>query len=251
MKLLHSLLAVFLLPCTLSWAASMNFTGGMRLRATGFNNLGLGIATAEKTKSYVSSRFLLQPSLIVDDHFSVRSQWSLLTSPKFSPDPSFALGLGQGDYVWGDVQSSAMVLSRAWVEWMNDFGVLKAGRMPVSWGYGLVWDAGTGAWDDWQTTLDRLEYKLHLGRVYGGIAYSKGRKLNTLANVNDQEFYTLYLQYNNQEMEVEAGLLYEKQSRAGQQGIDYLNGAAAPKNPNPYQLPDGTAPPLSKKCPTR
>ena len=67
---------------------------------------------------------------MVDDHFSVRSQWSLLTSPRFTPDATLALGSGHGAYVFGDVSSSALVLSRAWLEWTSDFGVFRLGRMP-------------------------------------------------------------------------------------------------------------------------
>lgn len=204
-------------------------------------NLGLGVVPG--TRNVISSRALLTPNLVIDDHFSVKSQWSLLTSPNFTPNATTALGVGQGAYVLGDPRTTALLLNRAWLEWTSDIGVLRLGRMPVAWGFGLVYDAGNNVWDDFQTTFDRLEYRLHLGYVVGGIAYSKGRKLSTLDNQNDQQFYVAFLQYNNPEIEVEGGVLLEKQERAAVQQSDLMTGSA-----NPYTVPaGGTAPPLSNR----
>jgi len=240
-------LLLLLAPLPL-FAVSMNFNGHFRSDANYYNNLDLA---SNQPKSFISGRALLQPNLVVDDHFSVRSQWSLLTSPTLSPDATQGLGAGQGGYVFGDPSTVSLALSRAWLEWTSDFGVFRIGRMPVSWGYGLIWDAGNGVWDDFQTTYDRLEYRLHLGHVIGALAYSKARKLSVLGNVNDQDFYTLYLQYDNPEIDVEGGILYEKQSRSIGQKEDYLGTPVPAVSPNPYKLP-ATHPspyPLSNKGP--
>lgn len=256
-SMLLGLLTLGLFPffdvvCPGALAVSMNFNGHFRSEATYYSNGGLGLAGTESTKNFLSGRALLQPNLIVDDHFSVRSQWSLLTSPKLTPNGTIPLGAGQGGWVFGDQETAALALSRAWLEWTSDFGVFRLGRMPVSWGYGLLYDAGNSVWDDFQTTFDRLEYRLHLGHVIGALAYSKARKLSVLGNQNDQEFYSLYLQYDNPEIEVEGGILYEKQSRSRGQEPAYV-GTAAPAptvNPSPYAVPAGhPAPPLANKLP--
>jgi len=240
-------LTLFLFPIQL-YAVSMNFNGHFRSEADFYSNLDLA---SNETKSFMGGRALLQPNIVVDDHFSVRSQWSLLTSPTLTPDATAPLGVGQGGYVFGDPNTVALLLSRAWLEWTSDFGVFRIGRMPVSWGYGLIWDSGNGVWDDFQTTYDRLEYRLHLGHVIGALAYSKSRKLSVLGNISDQEFYTLYLQYDNPEIDVEGGILYEKQSRSNGQTGDYLAVPATGTSPNPYALPSGaTKPyPLASKTP--
>ena len=128
----------------------------------------------------------------------------------------------------------------------SDFGVVRAGRMPISWGYGLLWDAGNGIWDRYSDVRDRLEYRLHLGHVVGAVAYSKFRKESTIEQTSDQDFYTIYLQYDNPEMDVEGGILYEKQSRSESQGTTMTTGAG-----NPFALPAGagTPYPLSVKSP--
>ncbi len=210
------------------FAVTMNFTGSFRAEGNFLDRPNL--LSNSPAKKYLSARALLSPNLVIDDHFSIKSQWSLLTSPTFTPNAATGLGSGQGGYIFGDISSQALVLNRAWLEWTSDFGVFRLGRMPVAWGYGLLWDAGNRIWDDYQTTQDRLEYRLHLGNVVGALAYSKTRKLALLGDNNDQEFYTIYLQYNNPEMDVEGGILFEKQSRASGQQADLI--AAG----NPYPL---------------
>lgn len=228
---------------------SMNFSGHFRTETTYYNKLGLGL-DMPKDKSFASARALLTPNVVIDDHFSLKSQWNLLTSPGMTPDATQALGGGQGGYVFGDTNTSALVLNRVWLEWTSDVGVLSVGRMPFSWGYGLQWDAGNGIWDDFQTTLDRIEYRLHLGNIVGALAYSKNRKGTVLADLNDAVFITAYLQYNNPESDTEAGILYENQYRSGSQTPDLMSGGG-----NPYRLPTtsfqtGTPYPLATKFPS-
>ena len=231
------------------FGVSMNFHGNFRAEGTYYKNADLGSGSND-VKQFIGARGLLNPDIIIDDHFSIRSQWSLLTSPVFTPNGGVPLGVGQGGWIFGDVQSLNLQLSRAWLEWTSDFGVFRIGRMPFSWGYGLVWDAGNQTWDDFQTTYDRLEYRLHLGNIIGALAYSKPRKLSVLGNSNDSEFYTVYLQYRNPEMEVEGGILYEKQERSTSQNAD-LRGDRPPGggvSPNPLNDPANSYP-LSNKTP--
>lgn len=227
-----------------AFGVSMNFSGQFRSEANSYQNLNLGGST-QGAKNYIGARALLFPNLVVDDHFSIKSQWSLLTSPNFTPNATQGLGVGQGGWIFGDPGTRALTLNRAWLEWTSDVGVFRLGRMPVAWGYGLVYDAGTGIWDDFQTTFDRLEYRLHLGYVVGALAYSKGRKISTLANDDDQEFYVAYLQYNNPEVEVEAGFLFEKQQRSGSQSTALMTTGS------PYAMPSTVTnlSPMSTKMP--
>ena len=148
-----------LLVASVLFGASANFSGTFRTRANYFDKTNLGQADTNSTKTFIDGRALLYPSLLVDDHFSIKTQWSLLTSPNFAPSQEVG-GLGnsgQGGWVYGDPNTAKMALDRAWMEWTSDFGVFRLGRVPVAWGYGLIWDAGNGTWDDWQSTVDRLE----------------------------------------------------------------------------------------------
>lgn len=222
----------------------MNFSGSFRTEATSFTNLGQ--TTGKESKQFILGRALLDPNLLIDDHFSIRSQWTLLTSPQFTPNAQQALGNGQGGFLFGDVQTASLNLNRAWLEWTSDFGVVRLGRVPISWGYGLTWDAGNRVWDDYQTTDDRLEYRLHLGNVIGALAYTKARKLSVLDG-NDQDFYTVYLQYDNPELDVEGGIYFEKQSRTSDVAGVTGNGS---DSSNPFAQPGKNEPPLALSAPS-
>ncbi|MCB0416458.1 MAG: hypothetical protein H6617_11405 [Bdellovibrionaceae bacterium] len=220
--------------CTSVLAVSMNFGGHFRAETAYYGSLGLGVtgvSGAEKT--YLSGRALLDPTLVIDDHFSLYSQWNVLAtasaagSALTTPPATVGLVAGQGGYVFGDQSATGLILNRVWLEWTSDFGVLRLGRMPVAWGYGLLYDGGNQVWDNWQTTYDRFEYRLHLGHVIGGIAYSKPRKSSVIAGTNDQDFYSIYIKYDNPELEVEAGIMYEKQARTSGQQAELLNDTRA------------------------
>jgi len=219
------------------YPVSVNFGGSFRSEGDYYTNLTQGF-NGDPKKQFIRGRFLVDPNFIIDDHFSVRSQWSLLESPGITPSITPAgsslggLGTGIGGFVYGDTNTNALVLNRVWLEWTSDFGVVRLGRMPFSWGYGLVWDSG-GLWDDYGTTLDRLEYRLHLGHIVGAMAYSKPRKKSVWGHKDDADFFTFYLQYDNPESDVEGGLIYEKQTRSNSQASN-LNTS----NPNGY--PAGT-----------
>lgn len=214
-----SLVMVTTLPAT-TLGVTVNFSGHYRTEGALFNKLNLGASNLNPSKAYLLGRVLLNPKLVIDDHFSLNSQINVLQSPRFTPsNEGSSLGQGNGGYVFGD-PSPESKLNRIWLEWVSDFGVVRIGRMPIAWGYGLIYDAGTGVWDDFQSTLDRLEYRLHFGHLVGAVAYSKGGKLSTLGNENDQEFYTLYLRYDNPEEDMEWGGMYERQVRSPSQDND-------------------------------
>ncbi len=236
---------MLLLLSGISYSATMNFRGNVRTETSMLNGLGLQ-GSGGDSKAYILNRFLLYPTLIIDDHFSIFSEWNLLHSRKLTPTTNSPLNVGQGGYIMGDSEATLFEVRRAWLEWTSDFGVFSIGRMPVSWGYGLIWDSGQKPWDDFGTTFDRLEYRLHFGNMVGAIAYNKGRKLNLIGSNDDQQFYTFYLRYINRTNNIEGGFIYENQVRSPSQEKDLE------ETNNQYQLPDGytNAYPLHTKTPT-
>jgi hypothetical protein len=250
---------LFLLISSPVFAVSMNFSGTFRSEGDYFNNINLNQGSPN-TKAFFGARALLQPDLVIDDHFSVRSQWSLLQSPTltpaatnlFSATSNNALATGQGGYILGDPNTQALVLSRVWLEWVSDFGLLRVGRMPVSWGYGLVYDSGEGMWDNFQTTFDRIEYRLNLGHLVGAVSVSKPFKGSVISEDSDSSNFTAYLQYDNPESEIQAGIMYERQIRSGSQQAPLTGNT--PQNPyyvpNPPNATNYQKPPLSQNAPS-
>lgn len=244
-----ALLLALALP-VVTLGVTMNFAGHYRSEGALYSKLNLGANADDSSKAFLLGRALLTPKMVIDDHFSLNLQLNVLQSSKFTPtNDGYSLGGGVGGYIFGD-PSPITSLNRVWLEWVSDFGVVRIGRMPISWGYGLIYDAGSGVFDDYQSTLDRLEYRLHFGHLIGAVAYSKGGKLSTLGNANDQEFYTLYLRYDNPEEDMEWGGLYERQVRSGaQEGFLATNGNPYYINTNSLAAADPTRPPLATRAP--
>lgn len=246
-------LAAALFGVATASAVTMNFEGNFRAEGSYYNNTGLGNAAIPKDKAFIYSRALLNPSVVIDDHFSVKSQWSLLSSPTFAPaNGNFAgsaMVVGNGGYLLGDPAATALVLGRAWLEWTSDVGVLRLGRMPFDWGYGLLWDDGSrDIWDDFQTTLDRVEYRLNLGYINFGVSYTKTWKGATLGSGSDSVFFSGFLQYKNPETDFEGGILYENQWRAPDLAASFKSGKSNPWSV-PASVPAASQPNLAKATP--
>src|SRR4051794_40789900 len=99
LKVLSTALFAFSLGfCSLAHAVSMNFNGNFRADTAFYNQPDLGAGNIGTNRSYLAGRALLNPNVLIDDHFSLKSQWSLLSSPNFTPAAG-ALTMGQGSYL--------------------------------------------------------------------------------------------------------------------------------------------------------
>ena len=52
--------------------------------------------------------------------------------------------------------TDSVVVKRAWGEYTTPLGELRFGRMPDHWGLGMLYNAGDGYDDDYQSTIDRF-----------------------------------------------------------------------------------------------
>ena len=74
-------LLLIMLLCGPLFAVSMNFEGNFRAETALYNRLHLGLAVPNNaSKTFISGRALLNPNLVIDDHFSLKSQWTLLAT---------------------------------------------------------------------------------------------------------------------------------------------------------------------------
>ncbi|GEJ59355.1 TIGR04551 family protein [Anaeromyxobacter diazotrophicus] len=117
-------------------------------------------------------RFRLEPTLNVSEQIRVMSQIDILDNLVLGSTPvgSFA----RSDSVLYPFQSTSqvpptaglnsdrnsMVAKRAWAEVQTPVGLLSFGRMPSSWGLGVLSHAGAGIDDDLGDSVDRLQFAL-------------------------------------------------------------------------------------------
>ncbi len=127
-------------------------------------------------------RFRLDPELHISDNLRIISQVDILDNVVLGSDPSgyaFQPASGGGyqvsarnGYATNGVLddttvapqsgvnslSSSIVVKRVWAEYTTPVGELRFGRMPDHFGLGIVHNSGDGYDDDYQTTIDRLQF---------------------------------------------------------------------------------------------
>ncbi len=165
--------------------------GYLRLRPTLFDNLDLDrdhdpsgyylfprpiIGSRENfaphgTQTSANMRFRLEPTLNVSDEVRVRAQLDMLdnlvlgSTPDLSIwDPQTFAAPGQAPPEKGvNSPSAALAVKRAWAEVQTPLGLLSFGRMPSSWGLGVLSHAGPGIDDDFGDTVDRVQFAIPVG----------------------------------------------------------------------------------------
>jgi uncharacterized protein (TIGR04551 family) len=134
------------------------------------------------TQSSANIRLRLNPEIHISDNLRVMSQVDLLdnvvlgSTPRgYANDPDDAGGfvvtprdayspIGFEDDTTSPPRSGinslndSVSVKRAWGEYSTPVGEVRFGRMPWSWGLGMVYHSGDGHDDDYQSTIDRLQF---------------------------------------------------------------------------------------------
>lgn len=117
-------------------------------------------------------RFRIEPTLNVSEQVRVMSQIDVLDNLVLGSTPvgSFArsdsvlypfLSSSQVPPTAGlNSDRNSLVAKRAWAEVQTPVGLLSFGRMPSSWGLGILSHAGSGIDDDLGDSVDRLQFAL-------------------------------------------------------------------------------------------
>jgi uncharacterized protein (TIGR04551 family) len=137
----------------------------------------------DKTQAGANMRFRLDPELHISDNLRVVSQIDIFDNLVLGSTPSgyafqpAATGGGyqvrqpNGYYANGVNADStepptagvnslrnSIVVKRAWAEYTTPVGEVRFGRMPDHFGLGMVHNSGDGFDDDYQSTIDRLQF---------------------------------------------------------------------------------------------
>jgi uncharacterized protein (TIGR04551 family) len=145
---------------------------------TGFNDATKGCT--DNTNAGANLRFRLAPEFHVSDNLRVLTQIDLLDNLVLGSTPSgystsngkdgnsvderngyAPLGIFDDDAAAPSSGRNSLrdsiLVKRVWAEWVTPVGQLRFGRMPNHWGLGMLWNAGDGHDDDYQSTIDRAQ----------------------------------------------------------------------------------------------
>ncbi|MES1177166.1 MAG: TIGR04551 family protein [Myxococcales bacterium] len=133
------------------------------------------------TQAGANLRFRLDPEIHISDNLRIISQINLLDNVVMGSTPSeyrnvptssgYAVA-GRSGYTpigfYANSQSTpnsgvnsvrdAIQVKRVWAEYATPVGELRFGRMPNHWGLGILNNAGDGYDDNYQSTVDRIQF---------------------------------------------------------------------------------------------
>jgi uncharacterized protein (TIGR04551 family) len=134
------------------------------------------------TQGGANIRFRVNPELHISDNLRILSQIDLLDNLVLGSTPggtNYEPSSSGGGYqsaprngyaslgFMEDTQvppasgrnsfKDSIAVKRAWAEYASPVGELRFGRMPFHWGLGMMFNAGDGPDDDYQSTVDRIQ----------------------------------------------------------------------------------------------
>ena len=149
----------------------------------GSNNAGTSanLACKNNTQMGGNMRFRLDPELHISDNLRVISQIDLFDNLVLGSTPNdYANTPYAGGYAVAQRSGYATIgyntttttpptsginslrdsirVKRAWAEYATPVGELRFGRMPNHWGLGILNNAGDGYDDNYQSTIDRIQF---------------------------------------------------------------------------------------------
>ena len=210
-----------LLLSTTTFSATLSLSGNYRFGSNLFSNLDLATGVREgagNTSTFWENRFLIRPDVLIDDRFTIKTEFGLLNSNSGdSYPPEFGTALDRSQSLSDD--SQLVDLRKAYLEWASDWGLLRVGRQPKSWGLGLVYDSGTDPLQDFSTTVDRVGFQALIGNLGFNIGYEKSKEGSLNWDGDDGETFEFSLDYTNPESLLEVGLLYSRNIRSASSGL--------------------------------
>ncbi len=199
----------------------------------------------------------LQPKIVVNDNISIKSEFWLGNPVYGFYGDASPYTLDQKQYYSTNSRGSIVTAQRFWAEILTDFGTLKIGRAPLNYGLGLIWNAGDGLWDHYESTGDTVSLVSKFGAfsfIPSFISYSTGNNVGGNCNgptttaggtcsptggSGGLSDYSLQLKYENLDDDFDAGVNFIRRVAGGAQDPNsgyFFNGSAQGMNYNTYDI---------------
>lgn len=126
-----------------------------------------GIRSGDSGASFQTYIFKLNPNIIVNDGVTLKGELSSgYIRGGFAGGDSANNGDGSGNNAYfftSPAQRSGLNVNQLYMELYADTALVKAGRFAKGYGTGMIFDAGTDAWDRFFTMYDGVEAEMKIG----------------------------------------------------------------------------------------
>jgi hypothetical protein len=220
------------LDWTGDFRAENHWISNYRMNASNAQSGGYSIPGTDGKAQFQTLFFRLRPRAIVNDNVYLRSElWFGNPATGFFGDA--APGADQAGYNSTFSGGGAVTAQRFWAEVQTDVGNVHVGRAPLNWGLGLVWNAGDGLYDHFQSTGDMIRMVSKFGAFSLSPAAVKYTAGNSVSGGGTSE-YALSLKYENSDDEFEGGVNFIR--RVGGAFAPFAVGGSGDANSNTWDI---------------
>lgn len=203
----------------ISFAGDIEWSGLYRIEGYSFNDLVLDTSLA-KRKEYGVHNLILRPKIVASDGIYITSQLNIFNNQGYNQlgaylgdgpgrtNGSPSTGVNDSSAQTANERSVQLLVSQFYLTVLQENGALVAGRVPMNFGLGVSYNAGTGLFDHFQDTRDGVGYKVQMGNFYFLPMWSKIAEGAHLSKGDDITEYDLILEYDNLENGTSIGVIY-------------------------------------------
>jgi hypothetical protein len=155
-------------------AADLRWEGFYRARLLHYDSLSLSEsnASAEGASTVLDHRARLVPTWVLSERAELHAQLDVLAYTPFgqaadTPVDAVSgatLAAARADGV--APAAASLQATRAWADVYTGIGRFSAGRMPMTWGAGMLWNPGNDATSEFGDTADRVSWATRAGPVF-------------------------------------------------------------------------------------
>lgn len=200
-------------------SADLTWGGIYRAEAVKLVDSELGGPGDQSNKAYLLHHLVLTPKIVAADGLTIYSRFDLFNNSGFglNNQAGQVFGSGVGGATPATINDSNvtsrtqkqenLAITTLYASWIQEFGQLVVGRVPMQFGLGVAYNAGNGVFDHYIDTRDLVGYKLVMGNLYFFPMLAKVSEGN-LGEEDDVNDYLLQVEYDNPDTELSLGLMY-------------------------------------------
>jgi hypothetical protein len=207
--------------------ADIEWSGTYRVEGVKIENADMN--DVERNKQYMLHHLVLSPKITAYDGLTIQGRFDILNSgqyPNSQVGQFFGSGIGDttaatqtadNNNILSDRQQSDFIaVNSLYLTYAHEFGILTVGRAPLSFGLGMSYNPGTGAFDHWFDNRDLVAYKVTMGNLSFTPMIAKVVE-NDIGFEDDINDYMAHFQYENPDTDLKLGVMYRSR-HAGRHG---------------------------------
>lgn len=207
---------------SLLFAGDLMWSGRYRLEGIQIHNSEM---SEDRQKAFSIHHLNLSPKIVVLDGITIDAQFDIFNNAHHPASQVGAVfGSGPGDTTPTTAEDSNVLsqtglldgirISQMYLNWKTEYGSFVAGRIPMNFGLGMIFNSGKEPFSHWLNTLDAIGYKFLIKMASGNLMlmpiYGKVAEGSDIAGDDDVNDIIFHIQFENPDTNMIMGFLWNK-----------------------------------------